>query len=73
MPMLWLYLSNTTAILLSMGLLIPWATIRTVRYRLDHLSIQLSGQLTEFVVSEQKAVAATGEAMSEYFDVDVGI
>ncbi len=71
--MIWLYISNALAILLSLGLLIPWATIRMVRYRLDHLKLLGAGDLNEFVASQQGKVAAAGEEMSEFFDVDVGI
>lgn len=71
--MIWLYGSNAVAILLSLGLLIPWATIRTVRYRLDHLKLLGAVDLNEFVSSQQGEVAAAGEEASEFFDVDVGI
>ncbi len=71
--MIWLYVSNAVAILLSLGLLIPWATIRTVRYRLDHLKLLGAGDLNQFVSSQQGEVAAAGEEASEFFDVDVGI
>ena len=38
--MFWLYLSNTLAILFSIGLLIPWARIRMARYRLSRLVLE---------------------------------
>ncbi len=71
--MMWLYVSNAAAILLSLGLLIPWATIRTLRYRLEHLKLFAAGDLDEFVAGQQGEVAATGEEISEFFDVDVGL
>ncbi len=71
--MISLYISNALAILLSLGLLIPWATIRTVRYRLDHFKLLPAGDLDKFVASEQEKVPAVGEEMSAFFDVDVGI
>jgi uncharacterized membrane protein YjgN (DUF898 family) len=71
--MIWLYILNALGILFSLGLLIPWATIRTIRYRLDHFKILASGDLNEFTASQQSEVAATGEEASEFFDVDVGI
>ena len=71
--MIWLYVSNAIAILLSLGLLIPWATIRLVRYRLENFKFLAADDLNEFVSSQQEEVPATGEEASEFFDVDVGI
>ena len=60
-------------ILISLGLLIPWVSIRMARYRLDHFKLLPAGDLNEFVASQQEEVATTGEEASEVFDVDVGI
>ena len=71
--MLWLYLSNAIAILVSLGLLVPWASVRMARYRVDNLELLAAGDLDDFVAIEQEKVGAAGEEISEFFDVDVGI
>jgi uncharacterized membrane protein YjgN (DUF898 family) len=71
--MLWLYASNALAILLSLGLLIPWAQIRVTRYRLDNLKLLPAGELDGFVAGEQQKVGAAGEEISDFFDIDIGI
>ena len=71
--MMWLYASNAAAIWVSFGLLIPWAVIRTLCYRLDHFQLLAASDLDEFVASQQDKFSATGEEASEFFDVDVGI
>ncbi len=71
--MLWLYLSNAVAIVLSLGLLIPWAQIRTMRYRLENLTLLAKDDLDGFVAREQDKVDAAGEEVSEFFDLDIGI
>ncbi len=71
--MLWLYLSNAVAIVLSLGLLIPWAQIRTMRYRLENLTLLAKDDLDRFVAREQDKVDAAGEEVSEFFDLDIGI
>jgi len=71
--MIWLYLSNVVAIVISLGLLIPWASIRMARYRLDNLKLLAADELDGFVASEQEKVGAAGEEISEFFDFDVGI
>lgn len=71
--MLWLYLSNAVAIVLSLGLLIPWAQIRAMRYRLQNLKLLAKDDLDGFVAREQERVDAAGEEVSEFFDLDIGI
>lgn len=52
---LWrLYISNTLAIVLSLGLLIPWAQMRVVRYRLSCLSLFASYELDDFISEARK-------------------
>src|SRR5262249_53709791 len=71
--MIWIYLSNAIAIGCSLGLLIPWARVRTMRYRLSHLSVSFSGTLETFVASEPTTVGAVGEAVMDFFEVDIGL
>ncbi len=71
--MFWIYMSNLVAILLTLGLLIPWAKIRIARYRLENLAVETEGSLDGFIAGEQERVKATGEEFSEVFDVDLGL
>ena len=71
--MIWIYLSNAAAIVLSAGLLIPWAHVRLTRYRLDNLWLLAVGDLDGYAAAEGQGVGAAGEEMSEFFDIDVGI
>ena len=71
--MLWIHVSNTIAIVFSVGLLIPWATIRKVRYRLENLKLLAAGELDDFVAGEQETVAAAGGEIADFFDFDLGI
>jgi uncharacterized membrane protein YjgN (DUF898 family) len=71
--MIWLYLSNAIAILFSLGLLIPWASVRTARYRLANLRVYASCELDNFVMNEQEKVGAVGEETLDFFDFDVGL
>jgi uncharacterized membrane protein YjgN (DUF898 family) len=71
--LLWIYVSNAIAILASAGLLIPWATIRTLKYRVDHFAIALDGDLHEFQGSEQSSVQAAGAEVGELFEFDLSV
>ena len=70
--MMWLYASNTVAILFSVGMLIPWAMIRMAKYRAAHLSLFVNGDLDVFVAEASAEEGATGAEMDMLFDVDLG-
>ncbi len=72
-PMCWLYFSNAIAIILSFGLLIPWAKIRLTRYRLNHLTLVTTQDLDQFVAAEQDRCDAIGEEAVDLFDIDFGL
>ena len=69
----WLYLSNGLAILFTVGLAIPWAKIRMVRYRINHLQLKTHGDIGSFIAHETEKVSAIGDEIGEAFDVDVGL
>jgi uncharacterized membrane protein YjgN (DUF898 family) len=68
-----LYLSNAVGIIVSAGLLIPWAVIRTYRYRVDHTQVLNVDELTKFRGSETDRVQAAGAELSEFFDMDLSL
>ncbi len=68
-----LYLTNAIGIVLSLGLLIPWAKIRLARYRAECLTLQVAGGLDHFVEAEHKQVSALGEEMGEVFDFEISL
>jgi uncharacterized membrane protein YjgN (DUF898 family) len=68
-----LYLVNIIAIIVTLGLATPWAVVRTLRYRAGKTTVLVAGGLDSFVASETRQVAATGEAVGEMFDFDVGL
>jgi uncharacterized membrane protein YjgN (DUF898 family) len=68
-----LYLTNAIAIIVSVGLLTPWAVIRTLKYRADHIRVLNHGELTEFTGGDKTAVQAAGAEVGEFFDVDLSL
>lgn len=72
--MLWLYVSNLVAIALSLGLMIPWASVRLARYRCAHLAFLYDGSPDRFLAEAgDDTVGAAGEELAEMFDVGVEI
>jgi uncharacterized membrane protein YjgN (DUF898 family) len=68
-----LYLTNAIGIIASVGLLIPWAVIRTLRYRAEHTRVIREAELTEFRGSEAETVQAAGAEVGELFDMDISL
>jgi uncharacterized membrane protein YjgN (DUF898 family) len=68
-----LYIQNLLAISATLGLAIPWAAVRTTRYRMACLGLDCDGNLDAFVGQAAGCVGATGEAMGEMFDVDLSL
>jgi uncharacterized membrane protein YjgN (DUF898 family) len=68
-----LVLTNSIATALTLGLFHPWAKVRTMRYKLEHLTLVASGNLDSFVAKEQKEVSSVGEEMSDFLDFDFGL
>ena len=65
--------TNSVAIALTLGLFHPWAKVRTLRYKLENLTMVVSGDLDSFIAKEQKQVSAVGEEMSDFLDFDFGL
>lgn len=67
-----LHLVNSLVTALTLGLLHPWAAVRTVKFQLDSLRVLPSGHLDTFVAAAQPPVGAVGDAASDFFDFDIG-
>lgn len=71
--LMWIYFSNSLGILFTLGLFIPWAKVRSARFRAKHTALRVQGNLDEFIADEAKEQAAFGEEFGELFDIDVAI
>jgi uncharacterized membrane protein YjgN (DUF898 family) len=67
----WLYVSNIVAVLFSLGLAFPWTRIRTARYQLERLSLEIDESTIQRIVAQREAeVSALGEEVGDAFDVE---
>jgi uncharacterized membrane protein YjgN (DUF898 family) len=72
--MMGLYITNALAIIFSIGLLTPWAVMRTLRYRAENMKVILEGRLAEFQGAPDTAtVKAAGAEVGEFFEVDLSL
>ncbi len=72
-PLAWIYASNMLAILLTLGLAIPWAMIRLARYRASCMVLVADNALDGFTDKIAEEQSALGEEMADIFDVSAGI
>ena len=70
--LLWLRLTNLAGIILSFGLLFPWAKIRRTRYVLGRLTMISDRSLDAFTAAEPSVESAIGEVATGFFDIDIG-
>ncbi|MDF0749435.1 YjgN family protein [Marinobacter sp. 71-i] len=68
--MVWIFLSNSFLVVITLGLFTPWAKVRMARYRAACTSMLVSGDLNHFVAAEQNRTSALGQELGDAFDVD---
>ena len=71
--LLWIYVSNTVCILLSAGLLVPWAQVRLARYRAQHIELVGENDLASFRAELSPERFAGGAETASVFDLDVSL
>lgn len=68
-----LYLGNILAVACSAGLLIPWAVIRTLRYRLESIAVIIDDDMEHQANPALTPVGATGQELGDIFNLDLGL
>jgi uncharacterized membrane protein YjgN (DUF898 family) len=68
-----LYIGNVVAVAATAGLLIPWAVVRTLRYRLENLTVTIDGDVLFEANPALERVGATGQELGDIFNLDLGI
>ncbi|MCH8622842.1 YjgN family protein [Undibacterium sp. TS12] len=66
-------LTNIVGIIFTLGLFIPFAQIRALRYRIESLHIEVADSLDHFVAATQEQVNATGEGAADLLDFDLSL
>jgi uncharacterized membrane protein YjgN (DUF898 family) len=68
-----LYFVNALAVLVTLGLLLPWAAIRTARYKLERITLQSDRGLGGFLAAAEENVGAVGDEAGELLGFDFGL
>lgn len=64
---------NSLAVIFTVGLMAPWAQIRTARYQLQGLAVSPAEEMDRFVPAMQEQVSAAGDEAAELFGFDFGL
>lgn len=68
-----LVLTNSLATAVTFGLFYPWAKVRSLRYKVEHLELAPGGDLDGFVAESQKQISAVGFEATDFMDIDFGL
>lgn len=71
--MTFIAVTNILGIVCTLGLFIPFAQIRSLRYRVESLQLEVNGSLDDFIAETQEQVNATGEGMADLLDFDLSL
>lgn len=68
-----LYAGNVLAVACTAGLLIPWAVVRSLRYRLENFCVLLESDFVGTASPALAPVGATGQELGDFFNLDLGV
>lgn len=71
--MVWIFLSNSLLIMLTLGFFTPWAKVRMAAYRASCTAVEIHGDLDGFIAGEERRASAVGQEVGEAFDVGISI
>lgn len=69
----WITITNLVGIMVTLGLYLPFATVRIMRYRIESMSLLVEGSLDAFVAGSIDSVNATGEGAADLLDFDISL
>lgn len=67
--MVWIFVTNSLLIALTMGFYTAWAKVRMARYRASCTQMDIAGDLNGFVAGEAQRAGAVGMELGDAFDV----
>lgn len=71
--MLFIIVTNYVAVICTLGLFLPFAKVRLMRYRIESLSLLPQGSLDDIVVQAGVDVGAAGESVADFMDFDFSL
>jgi len=64
--------TNSVAILVSFGLLYPWARVRYLKYKFEN-TLFACANYDKFIADQKDDISTVGEEAMDFFDIDIGV
>jgi uncharacterized membrane protein YjgN (DUF898 family) len=71
--LIWITFSNLVLVALTLGLFIPWASVRMAKFQLEAIRLVPAGDLQAFVDAESDEIGAVGMETASAFDFDISL
>jgi uncharacterized membrane protein YjgN (DUF898 family) len=71
--LIWITFSNLVLVALTLGLFIPWASVRMAKFQLEAIRLVPAGDLQTFVDAEPDEIGAVGMETASAFDFDISL
>ncbi|MNR77760.1 Inner membrane protein YjgN [compost metagenome] len=71
--MAFITITNILGIICTLGLFLPFAQIRAMKYRVECMALLPDGSLETFIAASKQEVAATGEGVADLLDFDLSL
>lgn len=71
--MTFIVITNIIGIIGTLGLFLPFAQIRAMKYRVESMSLIPDGSLENFIAATKEQVSATGEGLTDLLDFDLSL
>jgi uncharacterized membrane protein YjgN (DUF898 family) len=66
-------ITNIVGIVVTLGLFIPFAQVRALRYRIESMTLIPGSSLDDFIADTQAQASATGEGAADLLDFDLSL
>lgn len=66
-------LTNVIFVVLTLGLFLPFARVRTTRYCVESMTLLTAGPLDHYIAAEIDQVDALGDAAADWYDIDIAL
>lgn len=74
LPYTMIVATNSVGTALSLGMFYPWAKVRALQYKLEHMGLLVAGDLDSFVAEEEQSRdSVIGEEAADFFDFEFGL
>jgi len=66
-------MTNLVGVALTFGLFMPFARVRSTRYRIECMTMMARAPLDTFVAGQTEKVGALGDATADWYDIDIAL